>query len=118
MPLSRLLLMLILAATGVSAAGQPNIVVDPADIVEGQPLRVTISGLRPGQPVSLRASRLWSGFPTGNESYSASATFVADQSGAVDLGSSQPGPGSTYDNQDASGLFWSMRPSAVERDFE
>jgi dienelactone hydrolase len=82
--------------------------VSPADVVEGDPIQLSVTGLRPGQALTLRASRSWSLYPAGEEPYVGAASFVADAQGNVDLRTSAPGPGSSYDRPDAAGLFWSM----------
>lgn len=46
----------------------------------------------------------------GEQVFRGSATFIADSSGIVDLRSSQPLAGSSYDRPDPAGLFWSMTP--------
>jgi dienelactone hydrolase len=82
----------------------------PTDVVEGNPVNVSISGLQPGQEVILHASRLWSLYPIGEELYRGQAAYRADGAGKVDLGSSKPLPGSSYERVDPAGLFWSMAP--------
>lgn len=87
---------------------EPIIRVAPSAVIEGDPVHVVVSGLRPSQTVTLRATRSWSAYPTGSETYEATASFVADAGGVVDLQSSAPIEGSSYDRPDPSGLFWSM----------
>ena len=96
------------APTGTTAiAGTATIRVEPSSARLDEPFRVTASGLPPGRPVTIRAStrdgelREWGSH----------ATFVADAEGALDLGTQQPQSG-TYDGVDATGLLWSMRPTA------
>ena len=90
---------------------QPVIHATPADVIEGEPVHVVVSGLRPGQTIILHASRMWSVYPIGQELYRGQATYVADEQGRVDLRSSQPLTGSSYDRPDQAGLFWSMAPA-------
>lgn len=92
------------------ASPQPAIRVTPPDVVEGEPVRVVVTGMRPGATVRLRATRRWSAYPTGDELYQGSAAFTADARGAVDLDTAVPLAGSSYNGADPAGLLWSMRP--------
>ncbi|HYE43563.1 MAG TPA: acyl-CoA thioester hydrolase/BAAT C-terminal domain-containing protein [Caulobacteraceae bacterium] len=92
------------------AAAQPSITASPSDVVEGEPVRVAISGLEPGQTVTVHASRMWARFPVGQERYYGRSSFTADARGQVKLADSRPLVGSAYDRPDAAGLFWSMQP--------
>ena len=88
--------------------------VTPSPALIDEPLRIVVSGCRPGQPVTVRArmrdlERLW-------ESH---AVFEAGRDGTVDASAMRPLSG-TYDAPDARGLLWSVRsvegqPSAVWR---
>ncbi len=91
--------------TGFASA---KIRVTPSMVLEGNPVHVVVSGLRPAQQVTLRATRSWLKYPSGSETYEAAACFVADDLGVVDLRSAVPLGGSSYDRADPSGLFWSM----------
>jgi dienelactone hydrolase len=102
------LLALTLAMAGFSAHAQPIIGVTPSEVVEGDPIHIVVTGLKAGQTVTLRASRRVPGYPSGEQAFRGSATFVADANGVVDLRSSRPLEGSSYDRPDAAGLFWSM----------
>jgi dienelactone hydrolase len=94
---------------GVSSAQRLS--VQPAtDVVVGTPLSIVLSGLRPGQPVTLRSTRRgqgWSGEPL---TYRAEARFQADGQGRVDLATAAPREGS-YAGADVQGLFWSAAPA-------
>lgn len=93
------------------ACAEPVIRATPADVVEGEFVHVATTGLRPGQTVTVHASRIWSLYPDGEELYRGQATFSADDRGQVDLRTSHPAPGSSYEHPDPSGLFWSMAPA-------
>ena len=97
-------------ATG-SASAQPVFHVTPSDVVEGQPVEVAISGVPIGGMVTLRASRAWPVYPRGDERYEGQAIFRADAQGRVDLKTSLPLEGSSYNSAAAAGLFWSMQPT-------
>lgn len=101
-------LALLFAAT--AAGAEPAIRATPTDVVEGDPVHVSMSGLQPGQMVTVHASRLWALYPTGQELYRGQATYQADGRGNIDLGSSEPLPSSSYERADPAGLFWSMAP--------
>lgn len=106
----RFLAGLVLLFVAAAAAAEPAIRAMPADVVEGDPVHVEVSGLEPEQIVTVHASRLWSLYPVGRELYRGQATYQADGGGIVDLRSSAPRPGSSYDRADPAGLFWSMAP--------
>jgi len=101
-------LALLFAAT--AAGAEPAIRATPTDVVEGNPVHISMSGLQPGQIVTMHASRLWAHYPTGQELYRGQATYQADSGGNIDLGSNEPLPGSSYERADPAGLFWSMAP--------
>ena len=76
----------------------------PAD----QRVTIRVTGLKPGEPVTLRAS-----MPDyKNRTWSAQATFLADDSGVVDVAHEAPRYGS-YSGTHAMGLIWSMLPQNV-----
>lgn len=82
----------------------------------GDPLEIVLSGLAPQSEVELQARRVLKnhyapGAPT--QVYAASARFLADDEGRIDLSSSAAIDGS-YSGVDPNGLFWSMRPVSDE----
>lgn len=90
---------------GQSYDGAYAIEVDqPRSLVDAT-IAIRVTGLRPGQPVTLRAAMA----PTGR-AWESWATFVADASGMVDVTRSAPAYGS-YATADPMGLFWSMTPT-------
>ncbi len=93
---------------GLPAHAEPTMSVTPSKVIEGDPVHIVVSGLRPAQTVTMRSTRTLPGYPTGTETYEAVAFFLADDRGTVDLESSVPIRGSSYDRADPSGLFWSM----------
>jgi dienelactone hydrolase len=101
---------LALVATGLSARAEPVIGVTPAQVVEGEPVHIVVTGLAPGQSVTLRASQTLPGYPGGEQLFRGAASFVADAGGVIDLRTARPLAGSSYDRPDAAGLFWSMAP--------
>src|SRR4029077_1130909 len=82
--------------------------VDPPGARVDEPFRLTVSGLPPGEPVTIRAAtrdgelREWA----------SSATFLASDDGTIDVSTTAPLSG-TYAGVDPTGLLWSMQP--VER---
>lgn len=107
MRLVQIAIIVALAVIGPANA-EPRLSVKPDDVVEGEPVQIVITGLSPGETVKLRASRLWSAYPKGEEHYHSAASFVADARGEVDLRTAIPLAGSSYQNADPAGLFWSM----------
>ena len=64
----------------------------------GDPIRVVVDGLAPGQDVRIDVStEAW-------------AVFTADAEGIVDLGRDAPGEG-TWSSADVDGIFWSAPPA-------
>lgn len=80
----------------------------PAATLVDQPVTIRVSGLRPGEPVTLRAS-----MPDYQKrTWVAQATFIADRDGVVDVTRQAPRYGS-YSGVHAMGLIWSMLPQNV-----
>ncbi len=71
-----------------------------------EPFRVSVSGLAPGTPVTIRATTRDGGL----RAWASDATFVAGDDGMVDVGGAEPVSG-TYTGVDPCGLLWSMRPT-------
>ncbi|MGH9484691.1 MAG: acyl-CoA thioester hydrolase/BAAT C-terminal domain-containing protein [Terriglobales bacterium] len=80
----------------------------PASALEDQPVDIRVSGLKPGEPVTLRASMQ----DFKNQAWRAEATFVADKNGTVDVAHAAPRYGS-YSGVHAMGLVWSMAPESA-----
>ncbi|SRR5579884_4072127 len=78
--------------------------VTPSPVLVDEPLRVVVSGCRPGRPVTVRA-RMRDGL---NRLWESHAVYEADHDGTVDVSATRPLSG-TYDAPDPRGLFWSMR---------
>jgi dienelactone hydrolase len=87
------------------ASGQqpPRLEVLPQRALHEQPVSIRVSGLQPGEEVTLLAEMT----NYGNAKWKSSATFHANSNGVVDLGAQAPVAGS-YHDVDAMGLFWSM----------
>jgi dienelactone hydrolase len=83
--------------------------VGPARSMVDEPLGVRLTGLEPGQQVTLRASQT----DDLRRTWRAHATFVADSNGEVDVAAHTPLCG-TYTEADAMGLIWSMQLAADE----
>jgi dienelactone hydrolase len=83
---------------------QLNVTPETSLVDEGVVIRIT--GLAAGQYVTLRAETKDGAL----RSWSSSATYAADASGAVDLTRQAPLSG-TYSGVDGLGLLWSMTPS-------
>jgi len=99
-------------APGISGAGSAaratelRIVATPSVALYGESFSWKVTGLRPGERVTVKASSqdarrvLWE----------SEAVFEADASGAVDLGRRAPISGG-YAEADIFGLLWSMKPA-------
>lgn len=77
--------------------------VSPQEVLVGDPIRVTATGLPPGKVASLTVS----GQDQFGNLWSSSASFRADIAGTIDPSRDAPVAG-TYSGVDPSGLFWSM----------
>ncbi len=88
---------------GFTYDGVYRIEVDPPIALLDTPVAIRVTGLQPGQPITLRARMA---LQTAWESW---ATFKADATGVVDVTSAAPVYG-TYTGVDGMGLFWSMLP--------
>lgn len=105
--------------SGASAMGAPALHVEPGpEVLDGEPVHVHVTGVRPGARITLTAQRWFAGLstqPTRPRLMRSQAVFVADPGGRVDLRTSAPVEGS-YQGVDPRGLFWSMMPvPGVER---
>jgi len=91
---------------GRRADGEPmpaTTVVDRQTLPIDSPVAIELRGFPPGRPVTLTATET---FPSGSR-WQARATFVADESGRIDVAHQAPVSGS-YDGVSPMGLFWSM----------
>lgn len=81
---------------------------EPQNALMDQPVTLRVTGLQPGEPVTLRAMM------SGHQKYSwvAEATFIADRHGEVNVAEQAPRYGS-YSGVHAMGLIWSMLPQKV-----
>ena len=111
-PLGTSVIVLALAAfalrVDVSTQAAAKIQVTPTAVVEGNPVTVTITGLKPGQEIVLHACRLWDLYPKGSEPYYSRTTFVADAGGSVSTNTSRPLINGGEAPGDPSRPFWSM----------
>jgi len=81
----------------------------PVSAPMDQPLAIRVSGLKPREPITLRAS-----MPDDkNRTWSAQATFMADDNGVMDVAHMAPRYGN-YSGVHAMGLIWSMLPQNVK----
>lgn len=85
------------------------------DPVEG-PLwlrrRITVDGATPGSMVTLKSTTLRNGIP-----WSASASYLADAEGRIDLDTQTPGFGD-HRSPDAMGLIWAQQPEVDGASFD
>jgi dienelactone hydrolase len=97
-------------ATPTLAAGlRPRIELRPADVLEGDPVSIRLTGMPASALASVRVQSLR---PVGAEArqlFESAAVFRADAAGRVDLATAAPVSGA-YRGADLRGLFWSQRP--------
>lgn len=94
-----------------SKVEKPQISVSAVKSLVDAPVDIAISGVKPGQEVTIRANRV-----TESKNYlyfSSFATFIADNDGKVDLNNRAPINGS-YSGIDGMGLFWSLEINKIE----
>ena len=81
----------------------------PAAALVDQPVTIRVEGLKPGEPVTLRASMQ----DYRHRTWSAEATFLADGDGVVEVTRDAPNYGS-YSGVHTMGLIWSMLPENIK----
>jgi dienelactone hydrolase len=88
---------------------QPMIRLDvtPLRVPVDAEITVRILDAPPGRPVAVLARST----DAAGQAWQSAATFIADDSGTVDLRRDPPLPGSSYAGTDPMGLVWSMRPA-------
>ena len=100
---------IIIVQVSASLLAQPGkiaISIRPAEAVYGTPFSMMISGLEPGEQVTLNARAI----DGSGIIWVSTATFKADRKGVIDLSSQAPLSGD-YDEPDVMGPLWSMKPS-------
>lgn len=98
-----------------SAASAQRIVVNAEQpVLMGDPITLQLADLQPGQTVRLDAQRVVQTFTGQVGVFQSHAVFKADAQGRVDLRSSAPLPGSSYEGVDERGLLWSMKAGPGE----
>lgn len=84
----------------------PTIDIAPVDGLIDEPLHAALRGFRPNEPVTVHSS---ASFTEGAGTWSATVTYVSDDTGAVDLDTQAPESGG-YAVADANALIWALRP--------
>jgi hypothetical protein len=104
-----LIIVVALSLAGIAACspgrGGATIAVDKPVALADAPVHVRVSGLGPGDEVTISAQAR----DAGGKVWRSQAQFTADDGGVVDLDRAQPTSG-TYQGVDGMGLFWSMNP--------
>lgn len=94
---------------GAVPAAELKVVASPAVALFGEPFSWKVTGLKPGESVTLKAvSRDAKGLL-----WRSAASFTADAAGSVDVGGQAPDSGS-YSGADIFGLLWSMKPENAD----
>lgn len=84
----------------------------PAQVLEGDPVTLRVTGLRPGAVVTIHIQSVSLDDAGQKEPFYGEATFMADASGTINLATAPPVRG-YYQGADIHGLFWSQRPLAA-----
>ena len=100
MSVLRILALVLVAVSTIRTAGEVHFDIPQRDALIDERIPITVSGLMPHTPVTIQ---LRGG---ENDEWTSSATFVADDSGTVDVTKMAPIRGS-YKEVDGMGLFWS-----------
>jgi dienelactone hydrolase len=94
-----------------SSSHDLTISIEPARALFGTSFSLTITGLKSGQDVRIKASSI----DGDGTIWETQATFEADQNGVIDLSSQAPLYGN-YSESDVMGLLWAMRPTNSRRE--
>jgi dienelactone hydrolase len=97
------------ACGGVLPGLGQTLEVNPTQVMLDQTAAIRVTGLQPGQQVTLRGDLV----DGKDQPWAAEADFVADGGGIVDLTRQAPVKGS-YKTVSAMGLVWSMTPTAKD----
>jgi dienelactone hydrolase len=98
-------------ATPSSGQSGLQIHIDPATALYGTPFSITVTGLKPGEAVTIKARSS----DAKNILWESEAQFKADARGKVDIATQAPLAGS-YSVADIFGLLWSMKPQNAKTD--
>ncbi|MBN2026454.1 MAG: acyl-CoA thioesterase/BAAT N-terminal domain-containing protein [Actinobacteria bacterium] len=90
---------------GKGFSERPRIEITPESSLADEALQIRLTGFKPRQRVTLRASLL----DDGGGMWESHAVFTCGTEGGLDLSQAKPVSG-TYREADAMGLFWSMTP--------
>lgn len=99
-------------ASAIYAGDAPRFHLKPESSLLDEVVQVRVTGLKPKQEVTIHARMTARG-----AGWHAKATFVADETGSVDLAKQAPTQG-TYQGVDPMGIFWSMAKEAGKKDKE
>lgn len=95
----------------VPAAGAARVHVEPARVLPGFPVHITVTGVPRGTAATVHAQSVVTDDSGHLQPYYSAATFLGDGQGALSLDSAAPIAG-RYRGVDPRGLFWSARPVA------
>ena len=107
--LGGLLLAMTLGMAWPAGAAGLKIVSTPSTALYGEPFNWKVTGLKPGERVTVKASSR----DTRMNVWTSEAVYEADSSGTVDLERQAPLSGS-YEGADIFGLLWSMKPAKAD----
>jgi acetyl esterase/lipase len=109
----RAVLALCLLATAPTLWAQQWVVRPATTLLVGEPLHIRLIDMPPGAQVQVQALRAVREEGGSKRQYVASATYIADALGVVDLATQAPSAGhaqGSYSGADVRGLLWSMLP--------
>lgn len=99
---------LLIALCPLTPATAQSLRFEPAPVVlEGEPVRLVVDGLRAGEEVGIEATRWYTSSDAPPKRFRSTIRARADAAGRIDLVQAAPLSGS-YAGADARGLFWSM----------
>jgi pimeloyl-ACP methyl ester carboxylesterase len=89
-----------------------NIAIVPNPSLVDEPVHIRLTGLKPGLPITIRASRT-AQTPTHTIHLGSHGEYLADSNGVVDL-ARQPSLDGTFAGLEPMGLFWSLKMLRTE----
>jgi Acyl-CoA thioester hydrolase/BAAT N-terminal region len=109
---SRLIAASEVSALQVVVGKSVRLELSPAQVLEGDPVTLRVTGVRPGAVVTIHIQSISLDDAGQKEPFYGEATFMADASGTINLATAPPVRG-YYQGADIHGLFWSQSPLAA-----
>ncbi|KAJ7344778.1 hypothetical protein JRQ81_000728 [Phrynocephalus forsythii] len=102
------------SSSSSSSRGAVSVSVTPSAGLADRPATIRVSGLIPGQEVTLRALVA----SEQGSLFDSCAHYRADAAGEVDVSVAAASRGGDYEGCEPMGLFWSLAPAAMEKPYQ